>query len=1253
MSRLSTSSGSLSRCLALFVLCTSSLLFGQGTTSIRGTVTDAQGGVIPDALVTLKQVDTGAVRTAPTKDSGQYEFSALSPGNYSVSFEKTGFAKIELVGLKLLVDSPVSKDVQMEVASTSRAVVVVEESTAPINKEDASLGNAFQEKQVQELPIQTRNAVQLLSLQPGVTQNGEVMGARRDQNNITLDGVDSNDNQNPLSALNGNSSGGAPSPTASSQAALNSTSSTGFNSALPVPLDSVMEFRVTVAGEGAGAGHSSGGQVSLITRGGTNQFHGSAYEYNRNTAYTANNWFSNRAGVPRAQLVRNQFGASLGGPVKKDRIFFFLNYERRIDSSQTLQTRTVPSETLKQGLLRFGLNNGTTATLTPAQIRQIDPLKAGVSPYMLSYLSQFPVGNRPDLGSDGGLNFSGYVFNAPIKVDYRTYVGRFDWNIDQASKHVISFRGTLSNFQQTLTPQQFPGQSEAQQTFSDNRGFSTRYTALLTPTLVNVANFGLTRIGYQNTGAIGTGITFGGISSANNLNRPSTRINPVYNLSDALTWSKGNHTITGGINFLFYDNGLNDYANSYPNYSFSRGQLLSLGQDIYPVALATAAGGNNSLKLSNSTAVTNGLGDLLGLVNYYTVTYQFQKNGTAIPLGQPLSTDFISRTYEFFLQDSWKVSPKLTVNYGIHYQNMTPPYEASGLQVSSTPGLDVYFGGRAYAQSIGLPANQLPNNDLLTYNLNGPVNGKASWYKRDNNNWAPRLSVAYSPETNTVIRAGAAVLYDQYGNDIATNFASRGSAGLSTALGPPASYNFTTSARIGASGLLPSIVPAPTGGLPYTPPLNRAIAGTVYGISPSIVAPYSYVFNFNVSHQFAGNYIVDLGYVGRLSRKNLVQVDVSNPLIYFKDPKSGQTLTDNDRQMRAYYNNGSGIKPGSAVPTSAFVENMFPGLANVYFPGSATSNYYYGIFNANSGSTLDNLHQLDRLTSVNGKSFPNCVSVTGCFTFFAPQSSTDPTWFNAGNASYNALVATVRRPLSRGFGFDLNYTWSHTIDNSSASSSNAGGSGAVLQNPFLPNQSRGDSAYDLRHQLNANFIVELPFGHNRKYASGAPLWLDTFIGGWQLSSLVRVQSGLPTSIGGNGVFNTNYYQSSLAVPIGSSFVETGGVKTDQRGNPGLFASTTDALSQLQDAYTGDSGSRSLVRMPWQRNIDMAVQKSFRLPAPGEFQHALTFRAEAFNLFNFVNYTTVTSLALSSPTTFGEFATAADARVLQLALRYTF
>jgi hypothetical protein len=696
-----------------------------------------------------------------------------------------------------------------------------------------------------------------------------------------------------------------------------------------------------------------------------------------------------------------------------------------------------------------------------------------------------------------------------------------------------------------------------------------------------------------------------------------------------------------------FDNTLTDASNSFPTYAFNRNQLVGLGADINADVLNVVAPGNTTLKLSNGSAVTNAMGDLLGVLTNGSVVYNYGKGGSALPIGQPTKFDFITQTYEFYAQDNWKITPKLTVNYGLHYMYNTPPHEATGLQVSPTPGMDQYFAARNGAALAGIPGNQLPGGELLTFGLSGPENGKPSWYRGDKNNFGPRLSVAYAPSSKTVIRMGASMVYDQYGNDIAANIASLGSLGLASTKSFPVSYDFTSAPRY--NGSLPDLPSAPAGGFPFTPPLNYAITAPIYGIFPDLVAPYSFLLNASVSHQFGSGITVDVGYVGRLSHKGLLEQNVGTPLLNFKDNKSGMTFIQADTAMRLL--SDSGVTPAQVkanpnlVPVNAFAEDMFPGLKNYYFPGSASANYFYNIYGQFAGSDLDALHALDRVTST---AFPNCIVATGCFTFFAPQLSNGASWSNAGNANYHAMLVTIRRSFHSGLGFDLNYTWSHSIDNASAAASGSfTDRGAQITNAYAPGLSRDSSDFDLRHQINANVLYALPFGKGQKLLTNGPKWLDEAVGGWQVSAIVTTRSGLPLTIAGSGAFSTNYNQGNQAVQNGAA-VPTGTVTFDQLGNPSLFSSTTKTTS-FKDYLPGGVGQRGIVRMPWQRNVDAAVTKNF--PLPWE-HHSLQFRGEAFNLFNSVNFATP-SLSISTPGTFGEFSSAADARVLQLALRYSF
>ncbi|MBC7926906.1 MAG: hypothetical protein H7039_14735, partial [Bryobacteraceae bacterium] len=504
-------------------------------------------------------------------------------------------------------------------------------------------------------PLLTRNVVELLSLQPGVTPTGEVLGARRDQNNVTLDGVDVNDNQ--TSGLE-TSAGNAPTP-GYNIATNNVSRPGGFNAALPVPLDSVQEFRVTVGGQGANQGRSSGGQVSLVTKSGTNQMHGSAYEFHRNTVTSANNWFNNRAGVAREQLIRNQFGASLGGKIVRDRVFYFFNYEQRIDASGASQFRRVPSETLKQGIIRVPTAGGQIYELSPAQLRQIDPQGIGVSARMLETFRAMPAGNDPSSGLDRGLNFSALRFNAPLRLDNKAYVGKMDFRLDSKGMHNLSVRGTLADNKNDEILAQYPGDSPTAQLLNNSRGASALYTAVLSPTLVNVFTFGVTRIGLERTGTLGTALTHDTIDSLQDFTRGYIRTSPTYNLANDVTWTKGKHTVTGGINFRFVRNDRTNYANAFPRYQFSRGNLAGLGADIVTATQDYLVGqtGNSGLRLSDPASLSRAFGNIFGVITSGQMNYNYQLDGTAIPIGEAPFRSFGSKEYEFFIGDSYRVTP--------------------------------------------------------------------------------------------------------------------------------------------------------------------------------------------------------------------------------------------------------------------------------------------------------------------------------------------------------------------------------------------------------------------------------------------------------------------------------------------------------------------------------------------------------------------------------------------------------------------
>lgn len=1229
--------------LAAVVLSITVSAFAQATSSLRGKVGDAQAAAIPGVTLTLVNEQTSFSRTVYTDETGNYQFLQVPPGTYTLTAELQGFQTASSA-VTLQVNTPATADVRLELAGLAETVSV-EATIQTINTVDASVGNAFNELQVRALPLLTRNVVELLSLQPGVTPTGEVVGARRDQNNITLDGVDINDNQTSgLENAEGNGQ----------QGGLNTGQQreSGFNAVLPVPLDSVQEFRVTVGGQNANQGRSSGGQVSLVTKSGTNQFHGSGYEYNRDTKFSSNTWFNNRAGIPKEQLKRNQYGVSLGGPIVRDRVFFFGNFERRTDDSARGQTRNVASDTLRQGIIMARANNGQTYALGPDAIKAIDPRGLGVNPAMLAIINALPAGNDPSLGRDVGLNFSGYRFNAPLTLDNRAYVTKFDVKLDNQSAHNLSVRATFADNSEDRVLAQFPGQDAASVALNKSYGVSAAYTGVLASNLVNVTNFGVTNVRLSQTGQVGPSFSMDSVAALNDFTRPFEREAPTYNIVNDLTWTKGEHTLTMGGNLRFIRNTRTNYSNAYPSISINRGSLLGLGSDITALAnnyLAATYG--PGVRLADANSVSRAFLDLFGIVTGASMTYSYDGLGNPLAIGEPTTRTFASNEFELYFGDNWRMTPNLTLTYGVRYVNLGVPYETSGLQVAPTFPLQEFWQERLAAMDAGVPMNRIANS-LLSYDFIGPVNGKASWYGADHNNFAPRVAIAYTPEggflskltgSGGVIRAGAGLTYDRFGSDLVTKFDDSASFGLSEVV-RSSSVNFTTGLRY--DGTTPSIPAATVHTFPFTPPEVNFIGGNYMGIDSTLHAPYSFNANVSVARELRGGLSAEVGYMGRWSRDLLMQTDAGGWSILFKDQASGQTWKEMAHAIRAIHD--AGITPAqvranpSLVTPIPWIENQAPALANMFFSGSATANYYDLIWGQFGGSDADAVHAIDRVKSA---AFPNCIIATGCYTMYPTQSSGMSMWTNAGYSNFNALLVSLRKSFSAGVSFDFNYTLAHAMDNGGAPESGGGNAGGLMLNPYDLDSFYGDSDFDVRHNINSNILFELPFGRGKPFLGNANALVDGLVGGWQLSTIFRYRSGLPSAVAYSGLWPTNFSFTTLAYATGDYEAK---VQTNENGQPAIFADPQEAAANWLPMLPGEVGTRAAVRLDDYVNADISLTKSVTLPN----RHRIQFRAEAFNAFNNVNFTRI-SLDANSPATFGQFTAAAPARVMQFALRYEF
>lgn len=401
-----------------------------GTSSIRGQALDPQSRAVPGVRITISDEDHKLVRSQITNESGEFSFPGLPPATYHLDAAAAGFKKLTIETVIAGVNVTTEVPVRLEVGEVTQTVLVAAGQEA-LQTADATLGNTLDGNRIEELPLNARNIVGLLSLQPGVTRFGEVDGARRDQSNVTLDGVDNNYQLTGLDPI----------------ALALGQGTQAFGSVLRATPESVGEFRVVTNNANATEGRSSGAEVALVTRSGTNHFHGSAYEFNRNTDFTANDWFNNQAGryaanssqvlqgiaqagaevSPRPKLNRNVFGFTGGGPILRNRLFFFFNYEGRRDASQASEVRTAPSASFRQGTLEYLNTSGGVTTITPTQFAALFPGTGGENPVALQYLQASPLPNYLGLGD--GLNLEGYRFNAKTPAAYATDILRLDYRI--------------------------------------------------------------------------------------------------------------------------------------------------------------------------------------------------------------------------------------------------------------------------------------------------------------------------------------------------------------------------------------------------------------------------------------------------------------------------------------------------------------------------------------------------------------------------------------------------------------------------------------------------------------------------------------------------------------------------------------------------------------------------------------------------------------------------------------------------------
>src|SRR5215469_10274424 len=789
--------------LFLLVFLASSCLAQTGTSTIRGTVTDPSGRLVPNATVTLTNLATNAVRTTKSTDTGTYVFDLITPTKYRVEVDAPGFKKNVTENVEAFVGKPTEQNVSLEVGSAQEVVEVRDTSQgALVNTQDATLGNTFNSLQITQLPLEARNIVDLLTLQPGSTREGYVTGARADQSNITLDGVDINNAQTGNAEIprntNGLIIGGLD----------NDAGDITTGPALRLNSEALEEFRVTTANGNANQGRSSGSQVNLITKSGSNAWHGAASEFYRSRGFTANDWFNNHSDpiVPRTPLVRNTFGGNFGGPIVKDKAFFFYAYEGRHDASGQSVVRTVPLANLGQGTINYqycadsACNSVQQSSLTLSPANPGPFQDAGINQAALDALaaaaSKYPAN---DTTTGDQLNTGGFRFNAPTPTTLNSHVAKLDFNL---TNRQTAFARLNIQYDHQELPQWLPD-TPSPGVWSHPWGLAVGHTWTIGNSLVNSFRYGFTRQAFTEGGdSTGNDVDFRFVFQPNGETHPLSRITPVHNFTDDLSWVKGNHNLQFGVNIRKINNQRVSYASAYdfaetnPSFYLNTGANIPGDFQAYLDANGLPGDENQGQSLLSTIEVRNAGTAAIGRFTEMTANFTFDKNGNLLSAGSPTSRNFATQAYDSYVQDTWKVRPNLTLTMGLRYSLERPVYETQGYEVQ--PGIDTGSGctitslSTFFQSRLSAAAAGQNFTTPICVTRSGPVNGGPPMYHWDTNNFQPRFAFAWSPDGGpgffgrlfgnkaSVIRGGFALTNDYYGQALAVDWELNNSLGLTS-----------------------------------------------------------------------------------------------------------------------------------------------------------------------------------------------------------------------------------------------------------------------------------------------------------------------------------------------------------------------------------------------------------------------------------------------------------------------------------------